>query len=216
MADLLIRRRLMIPQDEILPEWDLEWVSHDDGYPTTKGFTLWTNGSGTGSISLTDYYTKITAKNSYEAAYHLPYFDTTPQKIVCEAKMKIGTSSQGGCYLQVSNATSASNYKSIRVRVQHSTNYKGIYVYDTGTSLSTATKLQSASLDTLYTLKVIVDGDYADIYVNDVLKSSHIDLSTTTNTSVTARSYVSIGGQGTGSSNTPTYLREFRMKINRL
>ena len=74
--------------------------------------------------------------------------------------------------------------KVIRVRVQYSQNYKGIWLIN-ASSMDDSTKLQAISSGTFYKIKLVLDGDVGHVYVDDVLKADSVDLSTIVSTTYT-------------------------------
>lgn len=76
------------------------------------------------------------------------------------------------------------------VRVQHSSNYKGIYLY-TASSIGSMTKVMTITKNVNYKIKLVTDGTWGYVYVDDVLKKNKVDLSTMVNTDYHTRLHYS-------------------------
>lgn len=193
MADLLIRRRGM----EISPlqkEWDYEW-DYSKGLldANGNGFTKTTMG---GSVSITGTYLQFAGTSSSYTSYTWPTNYTTG---VIEAELYTASNAQMRLYF--GNGTYG-----IGIRLQTSSNYKGIYLGNTVT-----TKLMTASALTKYKIRLVLKGSTADIYVNDSIQSSDVDI-----TSLTACKNIYVSGLGTGGASQKSRLYSLKMKFGRI
>ena len=149
------------------PAWDFEWT-YEDGLPDSNGFTKTT--SGTNSATLRDTDVRLYVKGS-SAAIRYIYGQNNTVSVV-EAEFMI-TSNNGIAYVTLYDG----NSNIIGVRCQYSSNYKGVYLM-TSTSIGSMTKLQTIALSTRYKVRLVLDGSYGYVYVDDVLKADAVDLST--------------------------------------
>jgi len=202
MGNLLMRRRELILPGGAEETWDYEWVSHDDGYPSDNGWAMSKNG--TASVALTDYYTRIRASTS--GSYLRYTYPQTYTSGVMEVLAKLGTSGNCNMVFVLGNGTNG-----IGIRLQYSTNYKGIYLLD-DTAIASMTKLQTSSLDTLYTFRFVLNGGFGDVYIDGVKVASSVDITTL----VGADGETRVQGGASGNALVPTYLREIRMKFGRV
>lgn len=190
MADLLIRRReMVIPFQQ--KEWDYEWDA-SKGLPNNNGFTKATSG---GSVSLASTYLQFNGTSSSYTSYVWPTDYLTG---VIEAELY--SSSQAQMRLYFGNGTYG-----VGIRLQTSSNYKGVYW---GTSVST--KLVSASADTKYKVRLVLKGDVADVYVNDVIKATDKSVTDLTNCA-----HITVWGGGSGSATQKSRLYSLKMKFGR-
>ena len=171
MGDLLIRRReLILDGNAPLPEWDYEW-DYTKGLPTATGWTKETLGTTTEAIEST--YLKVTVKGASGNYIRYKNNDYLVNKGVIEVQFKGVTSNNIGFRVSISNGTSG-----LAIRHQYSSSYKGIYLLDNAT-FSNCTKLvTSSSATTTYTVRLEIDNGVGQVYINDSLKASDVDLST--------------------------------------
>lgn len=194
--DMMTRRRAMMA-GIALPEWDVEWAGTDGEYPTAKGFDV----TGTASVTLLTQSVRITATSSKFARYNYP---SDASIGVFEGEFAI-FSTNG--YFVISFGDGS---KEISVRMQHSANYKGIYLRDAST-LANCTKLQTIADSTRYKIKLVARVNDADVYIDDVLVASNIDYADIPYTN----DYKGAIYQGTGSSNSTGNIYFMRMKFGR-
>ena len=195
MGELLTRRALMLPGEVTPREWDYEWDA-SDGLPTANGFTRTTTSTATQTLE--DGYVSIytgkhtTAQNTYTYGhtYSTGVFETTVR--LNSTNEKILISFGNGTY-------------GIGVRMQHNTSYQGVYL---GTAVTT--KLATITTATDYTIKLVLKGSTADVYLDDVLISADVDV-----TSMTECSNVHIQFATTNSSAKYYRLYSIKMKQNR-
>ena len=199
--DMLTRRRAMMA-GIALPEWDVEWNGTDGVLPAAKGFTTTINGSPTVTLLTTSVQLKV--KNSTQ---NVRYDYSSNATIgVFEIDCAIWATQ---CYANIS--WPAANNVYFGVRMQHSTNYKGIYLAD-NSDFASRTKLMSISTDTRYVIKFVVRESDGDIYVNDVIKAQNVPLSSFPMTTTNRGIYV----QGASSSTTGTMnVYSMKMKFGR-
>ena len=159
MVDLLLRRREIIAAQHIsIPEWDYMW-DYTQGVPTVGGWTL--SKSGTTSTSMVSDGCKMTANNSSNINYNMDsastskgvyevqfYIPTNGKKSVGQGNFRFGNSST--CVFVVFYVTSGG------VREIRKWNKSG---------MASGTKIGSFSFDTVYTLRITLDGT-ADIELN--------------------------------------------------
>lgn len=167
MGDILRRREMMV-QAGASPEWDYEW-DVDDGSLDNNGFTFST--SGTSTITLGTESTILVAKGGTDSYARVRY----PQNYtsgVLEARIRTGSRSNWYSYISLSNGTN-----SISVRPQVSSGVASIYLCN-ASSRTDMTVLGSCAASTYYTIKLVLNNGYGDVYIDDVLKASHVDVTT--------------------------------------
>lgn len=164
--------------------------SYTDGLPADNG--LKKEIRGTCTETMTTSGVRITASNS---SSQVIYTRTNGrQKAFLEYVVNVSTNNSNH-YAKIATDSYANG-----IRVQYSSNYKGIY-FRNGSTLAESTLVQSIDLNTDYKIKLVINGDKGDIYVNDVLKLSNIDLSTNVSV-VDSTAYVSFTAAGSTSANT--------------
>lgn len=169
MSTLLSRRREMMKQaGGPLPEWDVVW-EYTDGLPGDNGWTKTT--AGTIYETIQDNGLEVSSKGSNNnVTYEYP---ASMSRGVFEVKFHTNSSSQFHFVVGIK----ASETSGVGIRAQYSTNNKGIYLPD-GSTLAESTKLANFALNTDYTVRFELDNGYADIYVNNDLVASAVDIST--------------------------------------
>ena len=152
-------------------EWDYEWDASMGVLPTERGWER-VDTSGTDSYAnLSSGSLYIYAKNSNK-----PYTidsEATPNAVsVLEAEFSFsGTHGIALMYL------SDGGDNTLAIRAQYTSNYKGIYLWTTS-SISGMRKLLTISQGTWYTVRLVLDGTYGQVYINDQLYAGDVDLST--------------------------------------
>lgn len=105
----------------------------------------------------------------------------------------------------------------ITVRFQYSSSYKGIYLCDYGSPFASGdvgsmTKLSSSfALSTEYTIKLVLNGTSASIYVNDALLQGSIAIS-----NLYAITDTVFYLQNRSSGNMYTYLEYMKLRLGRI
>lgn len=89
---------------------------------------------------------------------------------------------------------------SIGIRVQHSQNYKGIYLWN-ASSVASMTKLDDCELNTQYKIKLVTNNGYGSVYINDQLVHQNYDLSSLTEGGTTTRFSLNSSSSGTAAVN---------------
>lgn len=185
-----------------VPEWDVEWEGTDGVLPAAKGFTTTINGSPT--VTLLTQSVQVKVRNSTQNVSY--YYSSNATIGVLEIKCGIFNTQ---CYANIT--WPAANDVYVGVRMQHSTNYKGIYLAD-NSDLANRTKLMSISLNTRYTIKFVVRETDCDIYINDVIQVQNFPLSSFPMTTTNRGIYI----QGASSSVTGTMnVYSMKMKFGR-
>ena len=171
MVTLMQRRREMMKMAASptppTPEWDVSWDGSDGIVPSEAGFTKEIIGTGSETLLTQSVNVKATGTSSYVKYI----YDTTNQIGVFEVDCRIATNNSI-IYIGYSDGTN-----SIAVRMQYSSNYKGIYLRD-ATSIGDSTKLKTIALSTRYKIKLILYGSTADVYCDDVALATGVDTST--------------------------------------
>lgn len=136
--------------------WTKEWT-WEDGLPGDNGFTK--TASGTSSETIRDdiecisIYVKGTS-----AGIGYAYANTYDVGVI-EAKIRLN-SGQLGARLSYGDGSNA-----VSIRIQYSSNYKGIYLEDTA---SLGTKLMTTELGVDYTVRIERNGTTGKVFVNGV------------------------------------------------
>ena len=198
MADILKRRRdIIAASSSSLPEWDYEWDSTKGLLnQNNNGWDYITVGSTGYACSISNGRLQFRGSSSNYKYYN---YQNTYSTGVIEADMM--TSSNAQMRLAFSNGE-----HSIGIRLQTSSNYKGIYL---GTALTT--KLVSASASTRYVIRLVLKPNLlGDIYVGGTLVAENVDISNDTVPNIR------VTGMGTGSANQYSYLYSLKMKFNRI
>ena len=160
-------------------EWDIDWDYAMGVLPTDRGWTRTDTSESNATQTLRDTDVRVYVKNS---SYGLTYnAERTNSIAVLETEFQF-TNDFGNLMMFVSDGESYD----FGIRAQYSQNYNGIYLY-TATTISSMTKVQSMSKNTYYKLRLVTDGYYGYLYVNDVLKAGQVDLDTMVATSRTTR-----------------------------
>lgn len=154
---------------------EVSWT-YTDGLPTVKGFEVY--GSG-GTETMTENGLSISLSgNGNNRGYSYANTASTGE---LEVTFRIG-SSQTRAYIGFGDGDS----NIILIRVQYSTNYKGIYL-NNASGVADMTNLMTPSQNTDYTIKLVMDNGYADVYINGTLMQSNVDLSTMVTSTYTTR-----------------------------
>lgn len=198
MGDILRRRGMMaLPSSSPTEEWDYEWdASKGLLNANDNGFTVETIGSGGYACSIVDDYMQWRGKST---VYRRLNYESVYQTGVMEAVIY----SEGNAQIQIAFSNGE---HSIGVRLQTSTNYKGIYL---GTGLTT--KLATAVAETKYKVRLVLKpGLLGDVYIDDTLAIENEDISS--NTVTTTR----VQGLGSGTAYVRSRLYSLKMKFNRI
>ena len=184
----------MSSREPVVPDWDYEW-DYTKGLldANGNGFEKLTSG---GSVSITGTYLQFAGSSSSYTSYAMPTGYTTG---VMEAELYTTSNAQMRLYF-------GNGEYGIGIRLQTSSNYKGIYLGNTLT-----TKLVTAAASTKYTIRIVLKGTTGDVYVNGNLVSEDTDV-----TSLTACSKISVFGLGTGSASQKSRLYSIKMKFGRI
>lgn len=194
MDDLDVRRAMM-SGGIVLPEWDYEW-DYTKGLLSENGngWNVERVSTGNSSVSInSNGYLRFYGTSSTFYNYQYPDMYT---KCVCEYEVYM-EANQNVIRL---NACGNGTY-SLGVRMQYSTNYKGIYLGTTAT-----TKLATISYNRKYKVKLVVNGPVGQVYLDDVLIADNIDLTTVPNCD---HAFISCRGAG----GTARYNRLYSVKM---
>ena len=175
-----------------IPEWDYEWDA-SKGLLENNGWNVSRVSTGNSSYSITNGYLRTYSTSS--TYYNFQYPDTYT-KGVLEAEVYM-EASQNIIRL---NVCGNSTY-SFGVRLQYSSNYKGIYL---GTTVTT--KLASISYGRKYKVKLVLNESVGQVYMDDVLIADNIDTSVDMDC---ANAFFS----GRGAGNTARYNRLYSLKM---
>ena len=197
MVELLRRRAMLANNTVSIPEWDYVWNS-SKGLLSSNGWTESKVGSGSSSVSIVSDYLKFqsTSSNYYNFQYPNTY-----TKGVVEAELYCTNNA-----MMRLNVCGNDVY-SFGVRLQTSSNYKGLYL---GTSTS-GTKIMTASYNTKYKIRLVLNENIGQVYVDDVLLLDNIDT-----TAVPNCSNAFISGRGTGGTSRESRLYSLKMKFGRV
>ena len=200
--DMMTRRRAMMA-GIALPEWDYEW-DYTDGLPENNDWVKATSGSGASSLQ-SSYVRMQTAGASSYITYRNPETFNMSRGVL-EAVMAITLPSGATGYsrLCLGNGT-----KGIHILVHAPT--KTIKLYDNGTIAQSTTIKSNIVSNTFYTIRLVLDGGYGDVFIDDEKVASHVDIKTilySSNTSVWHQASITV--------NTYTRLKSIKMKIGRL
>lgn len=140
--------------------------SYTDGLPADNGFTKTTSGTATETIESNDLRLDVSGGNGSNVRYS---YDYTPASAVIEARIK-PTGNNFYYLIALKDAFS--------IRCQYSNNYKGFYLCDSTAGIASTTKIADMTVDTEYTVRIVLDSGYADVYINGSIATSHVDIST--------------------------------------
>ena len=204
MGDILTRRRELILASGSQPEWDIDW-DYTMGLPTANGWTRTDSSGSNASQTLRDNDVRIYVKNS---SYNLIYSAGTNNSVGAIEVDFAHTNNYGVLLLFFGDGESSA----LGIRAQYNANYKGIYLFDSS-GVATMTKIQSISQNTYYKVRLVTDGTYGYVYVNDSLKANQVDLSTISTSNYQTRCTIT----STGSSNANyTTIKSLRAKFGRI
>lgn len=164
MVNILRRRELVIPNAPPGSEWDLEW-DYTQGMPTEKGFVE--TISNVASATMGEDGVILSVKNNSPTGSIRYEWPTFYSKSVMEVNFK-SSNGTGTTNIYWIFALSNGNGEGIAIRCQTSANYQGIYLSDNAT-FANMTKLAGFSKNTVYTIKLVLDGDHGEIYRNGTL-----------------------------------------------
>lgn len=192
MRELLRRRAL----DAELPEWDYEWDATKGLLQNNaNGWTYTVVGATGYACTISGDHLQFRGSSSNYKVYSYPDHYSTG---VLEVEINTYSSN---CVMQVwlSDGTHG-------VAI-HAQSASGIYL-GTGTS---GTKLAGWTKNVKYKVRLVMKPNLlGDVYVDDVIKASDVNISTNTYTET------KILGRGTGSGNQYSYLYTLKMKFNRI
>ena len=197
MVGILRRRGMMVEAGSgpsPTPEWDYEW-DYTKGLLNSDGWTR-TTSSGSPSATITSDYLDLYGSSTN-------YYNFTYPESCTIGVMEAEIYSANNAQIQI---RFGNGEYGVGVRLQTSSNYKGIYL---GSALTT--KIVSASTDTKYKIKMVLKGTTADIYVNDVLRLEDEDV-----TSLTTCADILVSGRASSTTNRHTRLYSLKMKFNRI
>ena len=190
MDDLDVRREMMHCG---LPEWDYEW-DYTKGLLDSDGWEVERISTGSSSVAInSNGYLRFQGTSS---TYYNYYMTDEYTKAVAEFEV----------YMEASNNVIRLNVGgndtyNLGVRMQYSTNYKGIYL---GTSATT--KLATISYQKRYKVRLVLNESVGQVYLDDVLIADNIDTSASLNCN-----HAFISGRGAG--NTARYNRLYSVKM---
>ncbi len=202
MVELLRRREMVQAASSPSPSgWDVEW-DYSDGLPNANG--LFTLSKSASRVTISQRSGDITL-DVYTTGTYIRYASTsTPQApSVFEAKIKTdgsnGTTAQY-CVISLTNGTGG-----VAVRFQWTASVKGIYLVN-DSDVTKMTKLTDVEMGTEYTVRLVLYSNTADVYIDDVLVCSAVDISTIVGATTTGLYF-----EARGSSH--QYLRLYSMKL---
>ena len=181
-----------------LPEWDYEW-DYTKGLLEDNGWNVAKVSTGNASYSISGTYLKVSGNNS---SYYNFSYPTQYDKCVLEAEVYMEASQN---VIRI-NAPGTAEHQ-LGVRLQYSSNYKGIYL---GTSTS-GTKLATINYAQIYKVKLVINEGVGQAYLDDVLIGDNIDTTVDMSTQVGFFS-----GRGAGSTFRSNRLYSLKMKFNRI
>ncbi len=152
----------VIVSDTVSVSW-----SYTDGLPGDNGLTKTEDGTVTETLEAADLKLSVGGGNGKYVRYS---YDYTPTGGVLEARIKT-SSPQNFFYVFALKDV-------FGLRAQVSGNYKGFYLCDDASTISAMTKIADMELNTVYTVRIVLDSGYADVYINGSLISQHVDTST--------------------------------------
>ena len=199
MGELLTRRALMLPGEVTPREWDYEW-DYTKGLLDSDGWEVERVGSGSSSVSINSGgYLRFQGTSST----YYNYFKTDEYtqavaefEVYMEANQNVIRLNVGG------NET-----YNLGVRMQVSSNYKGLYL---GTSVS-STKLATISYAQKYKVKLVLNGSVGQVYLDDALIADDIDTSANLNCN-----HAFVSGRSAGSTVRYNRLYSVKMKFGRI
>lgn len=207
MGDILRRRAMMAKAADPASDWDFVW-DYTKGLPGANGLIKDVQGTlVTERLDTDGLYLAIRApvtKNKVHYRYSNNY-----TKSVMEVKFRTSASTATRGYI----ALSANGVDGVSVMWSYSTQYKGIYLCDSS-SEGSMTKLESVALSTEYTVRLVLNDGYADVYINDVLQKQDVDISTLYYGDSTQYSFYNPNTGGTGLVNTK--LIYIKLKLGRI
>ena len=172
--------------------------NYTDGLPSNNGFTKTTSGTATETIETNDLRLDVSGGNGSEIRYA---YDYTPTSAVLEARFK----PTGNNFFYILTLKDA-----FAIRCQYSNNYKGFYLCDSTAGIASTTKIADMTADTEYTVRIVLDSGYADVYINGSIAASHIDISTC----VIYKTFTGIRLVSAGSSPIVSYLYSINMELS--
>ena len=201
--DMMTRRRAMMGAAAgELPEWDFVW-EYTDGLPEDNGFIV--TKTGTSTVTLESGSVRLTAKGGTDSHVTIDYPHDFP-KGVLEADITTGNTTNWYSYFSLSNGVS-----NIAVRPQYTSSYKKIYLPNAD-ARADMLELMGCNSGTSYKIRVVLNGGYGDVYINDVLRASSVDISTIKKQNTLTGLVFYAGSTGTYY----MYLRSIKMKFNRI
>lgn len=213
MGKLLRRRGLMAEAHPApLPEWDYEWSSSSGSAPT--GWTKTTSGTTTTKVASGYWQIIVSTQNGY-VQYAWP---DTYSKGVIQVSFRFN-SNYGNLRVYLSNGTNAIG---VRATYSNSSGGKKALLLNDASTVANMTTVGSFTKAKTYNLRLELDSGYADVYWRNYsdgedwqLVASHVDITTTTNSSplnMTTLRFTSAASNGT---NSTWYLYNIKMKFGR-
>lgn len=188
-----------------LPEWDYEW-DYTKGLPGNNGWTKSTSGTVTEELRDTDVRIGV-AKSS---SYFRYIWSTGNSKAVFEAAFTM-TSNNNYNFMSVGNGID----ERMRVRIQYSANYKGIYIANAD-AIGGMTKLATLALNTEYVFRLVLDSGYGSVYLNGNTLVENHDISDIYNADGSIfYPYIQFGSASTSSTKYYRNLHSMKLKIGR-
>ena len=196
MGDILRRRQMMLEKSEP-GEWDYEWDASKGLLQNNgNGWTYTVVGSTGYACAISGDHLQFRGSSSNYKVYSYP---TNYAIGVLEVEINV-YSSNGIMQIWLSDGEHG-----IAVYARPGSSY-GIYL-GSGTS---GTKLTGLTNNTKHTVRLVMKPNLlGDVYVDDVLKTEDVDLSTN------SYDVTKILGRGSGSGNQYSYLYSVKMKFNR-
>lgn len=154
---MMTRRRAMMA-GIALPEWDYEWKTADNVYPSEDGWTK--TVSGTGNEYKSTYYQMRASKNNDYIQYTWPY---TYTKGAIQISFRLATGYGSALRLYLSNGTSAIG---VRMNYNSTASNQRFYLMD-GTGYSDMTPLATFKRANTYNLELRLDNGFGDVLLRD-------------------------------------------------
>ena len=133
------------------------------GLPNANGFTLTQSESGSPSATLEADGVQMVVSGPTANYIRYEYNTPTPNGTF-EFQFKSGSVTN---LKMMAHLATDSSGNGIGVRMQYSNGYKGIYLIDSSEGISSSTLLKAMALNTVYTVKFVVNNGLVDVYVDN-------------------------------------------------
>lgn len=192
-----------------LPEWDYEW-SWEDGTLSSNGWTKTSNGTTAENVQAEQERLRIGASG---VGSYLKLDYPNGNRATAVLQVHHSTTGSSGWYFVISLGNGTGG---VAVRFQYTTSYKGIYLCNYESPFIPAdvggmTKLTALASGSEHITKLVLNGNYADIYDNNVLLISNVSIASILGITSTGF-YFEQRGNGYNYS----YLKDIKMKLGRI